>query len=52
MTASRAARLSVSSVAGPVLGLGEQAAHLLVDGLLGALGVGPLLAELRLTRSR
>jgi hypothetical protein len=31
--------------AGPVLGLGEQAAHLLVDDLLGAFSVGTLLAE-------
>ena len=30
----------------PVLGLGEQAAHFLVDDLLGALGIGSFLAEL------
>ena len=45
MTASRASRLSLSSRASPVLGFGEQAAHLLVDDLLGALGVGSFLAE-------
>ena len=52
MTASRASRLSVSRPRGPVLSLGEQPAHLLVDDLLGAFGVGALLAERRPARDR
>ena len=45
MTASSAARLSLSSTRAPFLGFCEQAAHFLVDDLLGALGIGSFLAE-------
>ena len=45
MTASRASRLSAQQSPRLVLGLGEQAADLLVDNLLCALGIGSFLAK-------